>query len=61
MFVGVGVAKGLGRVLVDGVRIKKSSQKSNKRRPKREIVRWERANRKETESKPMLDIATWET
>jgi hypothetical protein len=61
MFAGVGEAKGLGHVLVDGVRIKKSCQESNKRRPKREVVRWERANRKEAESKPMLDIATRET
>ena len=33
MFAGVGEAKGLGRVSVAGVRIKKTSQKYNKRRP----------------------------
>ena len=61
MFAGVGEAKGLGRVSVAGVRIKKTSQKSNKKRPKREVVKRGRANRKDTKTKPMLDIATRET
>jgi len=47
MFAGVGEAKGLGLVSAAGVRIKKTSQKFNKKRPKREVVKRERANRKE--------------
>jgi hypothetical protein len=61
MFAGVGEAEGLGRGSADGAADQEVFQKSNKRRRKREVVRWERANRKEAKSKPMLDIATRET